>query len=131
MVIKLARISVRIPGSWKKSLREKGISISEITRSALRSALNQTNLPQNSGKMRSKVEAVKAFNGLSRIAVRTDNHFYPGFFEEMKDSFIKLPVFRRKVMEIRYNATPDELRSLADFCEQGEYAEEILNEVYK
>jgi len=75
--------------------------------------------------MYSKRDAVKAFNELSRLAVRTNDAI---FLKKMRESWIKMPVFREYIQK---NANSDELRALSDFMDQGAIAEEVLIEVYQ
>ena len=118
-------ISVRVPGSWKRTLKERGIEISYVCRSALYQALNQTDPVLKAGaKLRSKQRAAALFNALQPILVRTFDDKNARILSELP---FKIQKFREILMP---GATPSELQVLGEFLDQGEYAEEILQDVY-
>jgi hypothetical protein len=123
---KYQRISVRIPGSWKRTLSEKGIPISLVCRSALFQAMQQSEkVLSEQGKMRSKQHAAALFNALRPFFVRTT---MSEFEERLRKNAYKTTIFRNFYL---VRATePGELTVLSEFLEQGEFAEEILAEVY-
>jgi hypothetical protein len=120
-------ISVRVPASWKRRFQERGIEASQICRSALFQALQQSDLVLNAGsKLRSKKVAAALWNGLRETVVRT----IPAEFEpELSKKIVKIPYFRKLLLS-NESLSPNELVVLGDFLSQGEYAEEILSEVY-
>ena len=122
---KVKRISVRVPASWKTKCKQNQILISEICRSAIWAAICKCEftLP-GAAKLRSKATAARLFNALSEHRVRTstpENEAY------LVRSPVKLGVFSEILKE---NASADDLISLGEFMNQGEYAEEVLSEVY-
>lgn len=122
---KHSRISVRVPSSWKKKFQERGVEISYICRSALFQALQQSDPVLRVGsKLHSKQQAAALWNALSALVVRT---IPEEFAQELKQNPVKLPIFRALVMP---GASAKELIVLGEFLDQGEYAEEILQEVY-
>lgn len=122
---KYSRISVRVPDSWKRACHEKGISISYCCRSALFQAINQSDPVLRAGaKLRSKQQAASLFNALRPFFVRT---ITPDFDKKMDDQIFKLPFFKDFFVQ---KAHPEELIVLGEFLDQGEYAEEILQEAY-
>jgi hypothetical protein len=122
---KYSRISVRVPQSWKKNCHEKGISISYVCRGALFQAMNQSEKVLNSGsKFKSKQQAAMIFNSLKPLFVRT---ITPEIDQKLNESSFKTSVFRDIFL---MRAEPEELIVLGEFLDQGEYAEEILQEVY-
>ena len=123
---KVSRISVRVPHSWKKKFHERGIEISHVVRSALWLALNQTDpVLQAGSKLHSKSQAVSLFNALSPLRVRT---LTPDFERDLAQKPIKSYWFRSLLIP---KANPQELMILGEFLDQGEYAEEVLQEVYR
>jgi hypothetical protein len=122
---KYSRISVRVPQSWKRTCHEKGIEISLVCRAALFQAINQTDPVLRAGaKLKSKQQAASIFNALRPFFVRT---IPSDFDEKMKLQVFKTPLFKATFLPL---AEPEEVIVLGEFLNQGEYAEEILQEVY-
>lgn len=122
---KVKRISVRVPASWKSRLEQAEVKISEVVRSALWMALCKCEIDSpGARKITSKEAAARLFNALSQARVRTVG---PEIEKLLIRSPDKLVVFSQN---LRYGCEPDELISLGEFMNQGEYAEEILREVY-
>jgi hypothetical protein len=123
---KVSRISVRVPHSWKRKFHERGIEISTVVRSALWVALNQSDPVLLAGsKIKSKQQAVSLFNALSALRVRT---ITPEFEPEMRQKVFKSAWFRSILIP---KSSPQELMVLGEFLDQGEYAEEVLQEAYR
>jgi len=93
---KVSRISVRVPHSWKRKFSERGIKISDVVRSALWVALNQSDPVLLAGsKIKSKQQAVSLFNALSTLRVRT---ITPDFEPELRQKVFKSAWFRSILM---------------------------------
>ena len=123
---KVKRISVRVPSSWKSRLEQSDIKISEVVRSALWMALCKCEIDSpGARKITSKEAAARLFNALSEVRVRT---IKPVHEELLINQPLKLRIFALEIMNF---CNPDELISLGEFMNQGEYAEEILREVYR
>ena len=123
---KVKRISVRVPSSWKSRLEQADIKISEVVRSALWMALCKCEIDSpGARKITSKEAAARLFNALSQARVRTIGTETEKVLIKVPD---KLVTFSHN---LRYGCEPDELISLGEFMNQGEYAKEILREVYK
>lgn len=123
---KTKRISVRVPTSWKAKCHERGIEISHVCRSALWMALNQSDQVVKAGaKLRSKEAAAQLFNALLDIRVRTISPSGENILAQNPD---KMMVFREFLSP---KCNPQELIILGEFLNQGEYAEDLLREVYK
>jgi hypothetical protein len=123
---KVARISVRVPRSWKTRLEASQVKISEVVRSALWMALCKCEIDvPGVRKITSKEAAARLFNALSEARVRTIG---PETEKVLINAPDKLVSFSHN---LRYGCLPDELISLGEFMNQGEHAEEILREVYK
>ena len=123
---KVKRISVRVPSSWKSKLEANQIKISEVVRSALWLAICkcETTSP-GARKISSKEAAVRLFNELSEARVRTIG---PETEKVLIKAPEKLAVFSKNMM---FGCEPDDLISLGEFLNQGEYAEEVLRMVYQ
>jgi hypothetical protein len=122
---KVQRISVRVPGSYKRTCRERSINISFVCRAALFQAIQQSEkVLSGQGKMRSKQRAAAIFNSLRAFFVRTER---AEITQKITNSKYKTEVFRDCYLHL---ALPEELVVLGEFLEQGEYAEELLQEVY-
>ena len=123
---KTNRISVRIPYSWKMKLRERGIEVSYICRSALFQALQQSDEVMKAGaKLHSKQQAAALFNSL--VYIRSNYTFKQNEPELILKS-VKLPFFRTLIQPL---CTAKELIILGEFLDQNEYAEEILQEAFR
>jgi hypothetical protein len=122
---KTSFVHVRVPPSWKIKFLERGINASYIARSALFQAL-QTSDPvlQAGSRLHSKQRAAMLYNSLSEFFVRTK---FDGFDAKLAEEQVKLPYFKDFFLG---KANPQEIIILGEFLEQGEYAEEILQEIY-
>ena len=119
------RISIRVPGKWKRELFERKIKIAPYVRSTLFRLLQTSD--QVIGKRpgsRSKLQAAQIYNSLIEFFVRTKS---ASFDTKMKESSFKTPIFRAEFLS---KAQPEELTVLAEFLAQEEYAEELLQELY-
>jgi len=122
---KVCRISVRVPQSWVKTLKERNIPISHTCRSALYQQLNQSDpVLQNTGKLRSKQRAASLYHALTPVRVRTIDG---NLAQNLTVHTVKLPLFRSILMK---TCDPGELSVLAEFLDQGEYAEELLQDAF-
>lgn len=74
---------------------------------------------------KSKLRAAALYNSLSEFFVRTTSH---GFREKMIGSPQKIALFRAEYLS---KAQPEELGVLAEFLSQDEYAEEVLEDIYR
>lgn len=87
--------------------------------------MNSDQNPQKTGKLRSKITAARLYNNLISFFVRTRT-------PEIEQKLINLPfktmVFRDFFLQ---KANPQEIIILAEFLEQGEYAEEVLQDVWR
>jgi hypothetical protein len=123
---KVKRISVRVPSSWKSRLEQADIKISEVVRSALWMALCKCEIDSpGARKITSKEAAARLFNALSEVRVRT---ITPDSEKMLINFSDKLAIFSTILLR---NAHPEDLIALGEFMNQGEYAEEILREVYR
>lgn len=100
--------------------------MSYISRSALFQTLQTSPEVNKAGsKLHSKQQAASLFNSL--LYIRSNLNF-----RENEEELIKIPVklqfFRKIVVQI---CSPKELIVLGEFLDQGEYAEEILQEVFR
>ena len=119
------RISVRVPRSWLKRFHDAGIEISYVARSALFQALQTSEEVNKAGsKLHSKQQAAALFNALSYIR---NNVNFMQYTNELTKIPVKLPYFRMIALPI---CTPKELIIMGEFLDQGEYAEEILQEIF-
>jgi len=122
---KQARISVRVPQNWIKTLRERHIPISHTCRAALYQQMNQSDpVLQNIGKLRSKQRAASLYYALSNIRVRTID---TQTAQNLAINPVKLGIFREILLK---KCDPGELMVLAEFLDQGEYAEQILQDAF-
>jgi hypothetical protein len=122
---KYSRISVRVPQSWKRTCREKGISISFVCRAALFQAMQQSEKAISiQSTLRSKQQAAALYNSLKNYIVRTIN---PVIESELIKNHVKLYTFRDFFIS---RATGPDLILLAEFLGQEEYAEQVLQEIY-
>lgn len=123
---KYSHMSFRVPSTWKKRCQELKIDISYNCRAALYRAMVQADkIHDHQGNLHSKQRAAFLFNGLKGLRVHTETDIFhrklselPFKSEEFKCFFLPL-------------AESDELIALAEFLEQGECAEEILQEIYR
>ena len=123
---KTKRLSFRVPGSWQRETQSRHIPYSQICRSAVFSAIKQaSNLKGTGAKMRSKEVAASLFNDLLEARVRT---ITPQMEPLLRQADNKMHWFREIMIE---KCTGSTLISLAEFLDQGEFAEEVLNEAYR
>jgi hypothetical protein len=119
------RISIRVPGKWKRELFERKIKIAPFVRSTLFRLLQSSDqVIQKRPGNRSKLQAAQIYNSLIEFFVRTKS---VSFDTKMKESSFKTPVFRAEFLP---KAQPEELTVLAEFLAQEEFAEELLQELY-
>lgn len=119
------RISIRVPGKWKRELSERKIKIAPYVRSVLFRLLQTSDqVLQKRPGSRSKLQAAQIYNSLNEFFVRTKS---ADFDRKIRESSFKTPVFRAEFLP---KAQPDELIVLAEFLAQEEFAEEMLQEVY-
>lgn len=119
------RISIRVPGKWKRELFERKIKIAPFVRSTLFRLLQSSDqVIQKRPGNRSKLQAAQIYNSLIEFFVRTKS---ASFDTKMKESSFKTPVFRAEFLP---KAQPEELTVLAEFLAQEEFAEELLQELY-
>ena len=123
--LKTESISIRIPRSWKRKFQENGIKISYVARSALFQALQQSEEVMKAGqRMHSKQMAASLFNSLAYVR---NNFSFKQNEKELCIRSVKLPLFRTMMLPL---CSAKELIILGEFLDQGEYAEEILQEVF-
>ena len=123
---KVERLSIRVPSSWKRRLSERGIPISIVCRTALLNAMQQSDpVLQAGSKLKTKAQAASLFNALMPLRVRT---LTPEFEPDLIKKPYKSQWFRAILIP---KANPQELMILGEFLDQGEFAEEVLQEVYK
>ena len=122
---KIKRISVRVPASWIRILNERNVPISHTCRAALYQQMNLTDPnSQNVGKIRSKQRAAALFHELKPAISRTLSAEHA---QNLTLQPVKLPTFRQILQK---NISPAELSLLAEFLDQMDFAEEILQDVY-
>lgn len=120
------RISVRVPRSWLIRFKDAGIEISYVARSALFQALQTSEEVNKAGsKLHSKQQAACLFNAMAYIR---NNLNFKQYEDELNKIPVKLPYFRMIAVPI---CSPKELIIMGEFLDQGEYAEEILQEVFR
>jgi len=119
------RISVRVPAFYLNVCTEKGINISYVCRQALFLAIKQHENMPIQGKLRSKSIAAAQFNELKRLRLREET---PEFHEKICEMSYKTVLFKHFFMP---RADQKELVSLAGFLDQGNFAEDVLQDVYK
>ena len=119
------RISIRIPGKWKREFYERKIKIAPHVRSTLFRLLQTSDkVIEKRPGTKSKQKAAILYNSLVEFFVRTKS---ADFDTKMRESSFKIPVFRAEFLP---KAQPEELIVLAEFLGQEEFAEEILTEMY-
>ena len=118
------RVSIRVPGRWKRELAARKIKISPYVRSVLFQLL-QTSDEMLSKRpiLKSKMQAGLKYNMLNEFLVRTKS---ADFDRKLSEAAFKTPVFCAEYLE---KAQPAELIALGEFLAQEEFAEEILQEV--
>lgn len=119
------RISIRVPGAWKRELYQRKIKIAPYVRSVIFRLLQTSDqVLEKRPILKSKLQAAKLYNSLDEFFVRTKS---AGFDDKCRASVIKTSAFREEFLS---KAQPDELAVLAEFLAHEEFAEEILEEIY-
>lgn len=119
------RISIRVPGKWKRELYQRKIKIAPYVRSTLFQLLQTSDqVLEKRPVTKSKLHAAKIYNSLNEFFVRTKS---ADFDRKMAESTFKTPVFRAEFLP---KAQPEELSLLAEFLAQEEYAEDVLTDVF-
>ena len=87
--------------------------------------MNQTDpVLQNIGKLRSKQRAASLYNALANVRVRTIDE---NLHQNLVINPLKLMIFREILLK---KCDPGELMVLAEFLDQGQYAEEVLQDAF-
>jgi hypothetical protein len=120
------RISIRVPERWKREFADRKIKIAPLVRSFLYRTLQTSDkVVEKRTDDRSKLRAASLYNGLTEFFVRTKS---VDFDSKITAAAFKTPVFRAEFLP---KAQPEELAIIAEFLGQDEFAEEILQEVFK
>lgn len=82
------------------------------------------NIPDQ-GKLRSKTVAVSLFNELKRLRLREETEI---IHHNLSKMVYKTALFKHFYLA---RASQEELLQLAAFLDQGDFAEDVLQEVYK
>jgi hypothetical protein len=119
------KVSFRIPQSWKRDINEKKLDLTAICREAVFIALQKSEKVLTEGmKSHSKLRAAQLYNSLKPFFVRTESD---KIRQEIRSKSFKTLVFREYFLP---RAHSDELIVLAEFLQQGQDAEEVLQEIY-
>ena len=117
------RISIRVPGAWKRELYARKIKIAPYVRSVVFQLLQTSDqVLAKRPILKSKSHAIEIYISLHDFFVRTKS---ADFDRKLKESTFKTPVFRAEFLP---KAQPEELIALAEFLSQEEFAENVLEE---